>query len=168
MGGLDEAVDLDIDISPMQRRTRKIRRYRPEAPESELSGPPPLVVRDGFLPYHPDVQTNSAANVSFLYGTVAQLGKKSPIGIRCLQKLSSSEEARISISFLSRYPCPSYDFSRPPVSTDTEEHWRTLGFRSAIDSRSNTIRYGRKNHGSSTSSTPALWATTTTTTKKNE
>ena len=44
------------------------------------------------------------------------------IGIRCLQKLSSSEEARISISFLSRYPCPSYDFSRPPVSTDTEEH----------------------------------------------
>ena len=44
------------------------------------------------------------------------------IGIRCLQKLSSSEEARISISFLSRYPCPSYDFSRPPVSTDAEEH----------------------------------------------
>ena len=33
-----------------------------------------------------------------------------------------------SISFLSRYPRPSYDFSRPPVSTDTEEHWRTLDF----------------------------------------
>ena len=44
---------------------------------------------------------------------------------------------------------------------------KNAGFRSAIDSRSNTIRYGRKNHGSSTSSTPALRATTTTT-KKNE
>ena len=46
---------------------------------------------------------------------------------------------------------------------------KNAGFISAIDSRSNTIRYGRKNHGSSASSTPALRATTTTTTtKKNE
>ena len=77
MGGLDEAVDLDIVVSPMQRR-RKIRRYRPEAPESELSGPPPLVVRDGFLPYHPDVQTNLAAKVIIARTVVSQLGKKSP------------------------------------------------------------------------------------------
>ena len=42
-------------------------------------GPPPLVDRDGFLPYHPDVQTNLAAKVSTVRTVVARLGKESPV-----------------------------------------------------------------------------------------
>ena len=50
-----------------------------------------------------------------------------------------------SISFLSRYPRPPYDFSRPPVSTDTQEHgerWIHISDRFAVK----YDRYGRKKH----------------------
>ena len=77
MGGLDEAVDLDIDISPMQRR-RKDPKHRSNAPDSGELVRPTLVGGDGFLRYHPGVQTNSAAKVIIVRTVVSQLGKKSP------------------------------------------------------------------------------------------
>ena len=61
----------------MQRR-RKDPRHRSNAPDSGELVRPTLVGGDGFLPYHPGVQTNSAAKVSTVRTVVAQLGKESP------------------------------------------------------------------------------------------
>ena len=77
MGGLTRLLTLDIDNSPMQRR-RKDPRHRSNAPDSGELVRPTLVGGDGFLPYHPGVQTNLAAKVSTVRTVVARLGKESP------------------------------------------------------------------------------------------
>ena len=87
------------------------------------------------------------------------------IGIRCLQKLSSSEDGEDIRSVSSRVilVLPTISPARPSPRTprNMEERWIHISDRFAVK----YDRYGRKKHGSSASSTPALRATTT---KKNE
>ena len=60
--GRGDQRSLDIE-SPGLDGVRKIRRHRPEPPESEESGRPPRVGEDGFLRYRLDVRTILAVKV---------------------------------------------------------------------------------------------------------
>ena len=79
MGGLDEAVDLDIDRY-LPDRCNVVQKIRDIVRMLRILGN--WYVK--LLSYHPDVQTNLAAKVSTVRTVVVQLGKKSPRNLPCL------------------------------------------------------------------------------------